>query len=175
MLLTDDCLDRISTASLYPPFAASLRLLVAACKARGAIYVATSGLRTYAEQDKLYEIGRSTGEPGHIVTRAKAGYSNHNWGISADFTRDRDDNVGQLRLKPYKPDSAKYYAILAEEAERLGLESGLHWKGDFQDSNHIQLPIAKHGVDLARLRREYVLGGHIAVFRFLDSITWFHP
>lgn len=49
----------------------------------GASYVAISGNRTYAEQDALYAQGRSL--PGKIVTNAKGGYSNHNFGVAADF------------------------------------------------------------------------------------------
>jgi peptidoglycan LD-endopeptidase CwlK len=42
-----------------------------------------SGFRTYAEQDALYAQGRTT--PGNIVTNARAGYSNHNFGIAFDI------------------------------------------------------------------------------------------
>ena len=42
-----------------------------------------SGTRTYAEQDVLYQQGRTT--PGPIVTNAPPGYSNHNFGIAFDL------------------------------------------------------------------------------------------
>jgi peptidoglycan L-alanyl-D-glutamate endopeptidase CwlK len=42
-------------------------------------YVLISGNRTYAEQDALYAKGRTT--TGPVVTNARAGYSNHNFGI----------------------------------------------------------------------------------------------
>lgn len=45
-------------------------------------YKIISGHRTYAEQTKLYNKGRKT--KGDIVTNAKAGYSNHNFGIAGD-------------------------------------------------------------------------------------------
>ena len=168
MLTTDDMLSRVRLVDLYPPFAATLRLLVARCRDRGALYVCTSGLRSYAEQDKIYAQGRTT--PGGIVTKAKAGYSLHNFGISADFSRDRDDNAGRPGLKI--DDRESQYVVLAEEAEKLGLESGLRWR-TFVDPNHVQLPITKHGIDLVRLRRELVLGDYQTLYRFLDSITWF--
>ncbi|SVE43245.1 uncharacterized protein METZ01_LOCUS496099, partial [marine metagenome] len=40
-------------------------------------------LRTYAEQDDLYEQGRT--EPGKIVTNARGGKSWHNFGLAIDF------------------------------------------------------------------------------------------
>lgn len=45
-------------------------------------YKIISGHRTYAEQTKLYNKGRTTS--GDIVTKARAGYSNHNFGIAVD-------------------------------------------------------------------------------------------
>jgi len=41
------------------------------------------GLRTFAEQDALYAQGRT--KPGKIVTNAKGGQSNHNYGTAIDF------------------------------------------------------------------------------------------
>ena len=46
-------------------------------------YAMISGTRTYAEQDALYAKGRTTNGP--VVTNARAGYSNHNFGIAGDF------------------------------------------------------------------------------------------
>ena len=42
-----------------------------------------SGTRTYAEQDALYAQGRT--RPGNVVTNARGGYSNHNFGIAFDI------------------------------------------------------------------------------------------
>lgn len=43
----------------------------------------TFGLRTMAEQQALYNQGRTTA--GNIVTNAKPGASYHNWGLAIDF------------------------------------------------------------------------------------------
>ncbi|SRR5712692_7841459 len=40
------------------------------------------GMRTFAQQQAIYDQGRTT--PGNIVTKAKAGQSFHNYGISVD-------------------------------------------------------------------------------------------
>jgi len=49
-------------------------------------------LRTNKEQDELYEKGRT--KPGAIVTYAKGGQSNHNYGLAIDvvFLVDKDGN-----------------------------------------------------------------------------------
>jgi peptidoglycan LD-endopeptidase CwlK len=49
-------------------------------------------VRTFAEQDGLYELGRT--KPGNIVTEAKGGYSYHNYGLAKDivFLFDKDKN-----------------------------------------------------------------------------------
>ena len=60
-----------------------------------------SGFRTYAEQDALYAQGRT--QLGSIVTNAKGGYSNHNFGIAFD--------VGVFEGSKYLPDSPKYKAV----------------------------------------------------------------
>lgn len=43
-----------------------------------------SGTRTYAQQDQLYRHGRN-GNKNPIVTNAKGGQSNHNFGIAWDI------------------------------------------------------------------------------------------
>nr|WGD98862.1 M15 family metallopeptidase [Bacillus safensis] len=43
----------------------------------------TSGYRSFAEQNKLYAKGRTAS--GNIVTKAKGGQSNHNYGLAIDY------------------------------------------------------------------------------------------
>ena len=86
-----------------------------------------SGFRTYAEQDALYAQGRT--QLGSIVTNAKGGYSNHNFGIAFD--------VGVFEGSKYLPDSPKYKAVGA-----LGIDLGLEWGGNWKtivDQPHFQL------------------------------------
>lgn len=47
-------------------------------------------LRTFAEQDALYAIGRT--KPGKIVTNAKGGESYHNYGLAIDIVLLKDTN-----------------------------------------------------------------------------------
>lgn len=81
------------------------------------------GTRSYKEQDKLF-----AKKPP--VTKAKGGYSWHNFGLAADF--------GLFANGKYITDDAKYKPIgkLARDIE------GLEWGGDwtsFKDYPHIQL------------------------------------
>ena len=86
-----------------------------------------SGLRTYAEQDKLYAQGRTL--PGNVVTNARGGFSHHNFGIAFD--------VGLFERNEYLGESPMYKAVGA-----LGQELGLEWGGNWRttvDQPHFQL------------------------------------
>jgi peptidoglycan L-alanyl-D-glutamate endopeptidase CwlK len=90
-----------------------------------------SGTRTYAMQNALYALGRF-GNLGSIVTRARGGQSNHNFGIAWDigiFTA-----VGG-----YIQDSGAY-----DDAALAGQTGELEWGGDwvtFVDRPHFQLKV----------------------------------
>jgi peptidoglycan L-alanyl-D-glutamate endopeptidase CwlK len=93
----------------------------------GIVVKIIAGTRTYAEQDVLYAQGRTT--PGEIVTNARAGYSNHNFGIAFD--------VGVFNGDLYLDDSPLYAQV-----GRVGRDLGLEWGGDwasFPDEPHFQL------------------------------------
>lgn len=160
-----DQLGRVDTEALYQPFLERLNALVAACKARGATYVATSGLRTYAEQDALYARGRTTGEPGHHVTNARGGYSPHNFAVAADFALHQGGEYDG-KLDPDYQDAAN--TVLGEEAQKLGLEWGGAWHS-IKDTPHVQLPLQARGISWAQMREWYDAGGLPEVFRQLDQ------
>jgi peptidoglycan L-alanyl-D-glutamate endopeptidase CwlK len=61
-------------AKVNPVLADKVRAAAATLEAAGTYLLVVSGLRTAAEQNALYAQGRN-GAPGHIVTNAKAGYS----------------------------------------------------------------------------------------------------
>jgi peptidoglycan L-alanyl-D-glutamate endopeptidase CwlK len=86
-----------------------------------------SGTRTYAEQDALYAKGRTTGGP--IVTNARGGYSNHNFGIAVD--------CGLFLPNRYLEDTPFYRQIGDVVALHPELEWGGSWKS-IQDEPHIQ-------------------------------------
>jgi peptidoglycan LD-endopeptidase CwlK len=115
-------------ATLLPEVQPYVRALIVKAAAAGITIKAISGLRTYAEQNALYEQGRS--KPGKKVTNARGGYSNHNFGIAFD--------IGVFEGGKYIPESPKYKAIGA-----IGMDLGLEWGGNWKsikDEPHFQLP-----------------------------------
>jgi peptidoglycan LD-endopeptidase CwlK len=114
-------------ATLLPEVRPMARALVQKAADNGVRIKLISGLRSYAEQDALYAKGRSA--PGPIVTKAKGGFSNHNFGIAFD--------IGVFEGSAYLPESPKYKAVGVLGAE-LGLEWGGNWK-TIVDQPHYQL------------------------------------
>lgn len=53
------------------------------CVSKGLNLQITQTMRTFAESDALYAIGRT--KPGKKVTNSKAGQSYHNYGLALDF------------------------------------------------------------------------------------------
>jgi peptidoglycan L-alanyl-D-glutamate endopeptidase CwlK len=114
--------------TLLPEVKPYARALIVKGAAAGITIKAISGLRTYAEQNALYEQGRS--KPGKKVTNARGGYSNHNFGIAFD--------IGVFEGSKYIAESPKYKAIGA-----IGMDLGLGWGGNWKtikDEPHFQLP-----------------------------------
>jgi peptidoglycan L-alanyl-D-glutamate endopeptidase CwlK len=117
-------------ASLHPKAQerarAFMQLAVPLIKRYGLDVRIISGLRTFAEQDALYAQGRTS--KGRIVTNARAGYSNHNFGIAFD--------IGVFQGKTYLGEHA-LYDELGPLGESLGLEWGGRWK-TIVDKPHYQ-------------------------------------
>lgn len=115
-------------ATLLPEVQPFARALVQKAAANGIEIKVISGLRTYAEQDALYAKGRTV--PGtKVVTNARAGHSNHNFGIAFD--------IGVFSGPRYFSESPKYKAVGV-----LGTDLGLEWGGNwtsFVDEPHFQL------------------------------------
>ena len=132
-------------ATLLPPVQPLARSLIAAAATAGIAIKIISGTRTYEEQNSLYEQGRSAS--GRIVTNARGGYSNHNFGIAFD--------IGVFEGGRYLDESPAYKTVGA-----LGKQLGLEWGGDWQsiqDEPHFELrpPWAcdmSEGAMLAELR-----------------------
>ncbi len=120
-----------------PLFREFLRRIAPVLASRGVVAKVISGTRTYAEQDELYAQGRT--KPGRIVTKARGGYSNHNFGVAID--------IGLFRGGDYLEDSPLYKEI-APFAKYIGLEWGGDWKS-MKDEPHYEVPT---GLTLAQKR-----------------------
>lgn len=90
-----DAISEQRVAQLHPNIRPEVKRLIEQAEATLGQYTAiriVQGLRTFAEQDTLYAQGRT--KPGNIVTNARGGASNHNYGIAIDFAilYDKDKN-----------------------------------------------------------------------------------
>jgi peptidoglycan L-alanyl-D-glutamate endopeptidase CwlK len=115
------------------------------------------GTRTYAEQSSIFAQG--TTAPGSIVTYARAGQSNHNFGIAWDmgiFDASGlyiDDQIG---VAPAKRTSAQVDA----EYQKLGVFGkgmGLFWGGDWQNADYPHFQTQDNDM-LATLRSNFEQG-----------------
>jgi hypothetical protein len=151
LLLADvnDLLTRIDLTMINPDFLARVREMLAACRAAGADFWATSGYRSAVEQDALYTQGRT--KPGSVVTNSQGFQSAHNFGIAIDFTRDKDTAKGGLQPTWDAPE----YDILGKEA----VARGLVWGGNFtklKDRPHVQVAGYVSAVELEPLKQAYL-------------------
>lgn len=139
--------DRSEAAisTLLPEVRPLARLLVIAAGKAGIVIKVIGGSRTYEEQDELYAQGRT--KPGDIVTRARGGYSWHNFGMAFD--------IGVFESGRYVPESPLYREV-GKIGKTLGLEWGGDWQGSLVDEPHFQFnPLH---LTLAQLRQRHATG-----------------
>jgi len=107
-----------------------------------------SGLRTYAQQQALYEQGRT--KPGDRVTKAQAGQSYHNFGIAWDVGIYTNNGVYDVKQKLY------IEAAKAAKSKISGMVWGGDWKSFSDDVGHYQVDLGR--VDIASLRKKFESG-----------------
>ena len=115
-------------------------------------YKIISGHRTYAEQTKLYNKGRKT--KGDIVTNAKAGYSNHNFGIAGDggFFGKKGEY-----LDSSNPNVAEKLHKKLAELVKIKIPQ-LEWGGDWEDFIDIPHWEVKTGLTMDQKRARVASG-----------------
>jgi len=133
-----------SIGSLHPTAQQAARVFLKKVRDAGIDARIISGTRTYAEQNGLHRQGRF-GNPPPIVTNAKGGQSNHNFGIAWD--------IGIFKNGAYLGESPLYDQA-AEAGLSTDLEWGGHWK-KFKDKPHYQLAT---GLMLASVRGKFEEG-----------------
>lgn len=110
-------------------------------KAAGFDVLVTSTFRNAESQAAIYAQGRT--KPGQVVTKAKPGFSWHNFRCAFDI-------VPLVKGKPDWNDLAKFKALGA-----IGQACGLEWGGawaSFKDYPHFQYT---SGMTLAQLRLKH--------------------
>lgn len=129
--------------SLHPLVRDKAREFINKAEKEGIKLRVTSAHRTYAEQDALYSQGRT--KSGSIVTNAKGGQSNHNFGTALDV----------VPIKNGKAEwNTKDWDKIAVIGKSVGFQWGGDWKG-FVDKPHFEMSF---GNSLAQLRQKYESG-----------------
>ena len=143
---------------VQPTFVALMQIAKAMAKRYGVEIKIISGHRSYFEQASLYAQGRT--KPGKIVTYAKPGYSNHNFGTAIDLGT-FNNKTGAYMDATHRTLVSKIYKSIWNnaEADGLNLEWGGNWRR-FQDTPHFEYIT---GLTLAEMRRRKEKGLPITV------------
>jgi peptidoglycan L-alanyl-D-glutamate endopeptidase CwlK len=151
-------MDQVSEDRLkevHPLLAAKVRAMANELAAKGIIIRVTQGMRSWDEQDKLWQQGRT--KPGPIVTMARPGFSYHNFGLAVDV----------VPMTPMGPDwdvSHPQWKKIVEVGISLGLESGAAWR-TFKDYPHFQLTGNLPLTPTPQLRATFQTEGIIGVWK----------
>jgi hypothetical protein len=144
-------------ALVHPALAAKVRAAHDALIAAGKPgFRVAQGLRTYAQQQALYEQGREM--PGPIVTDAPEGYSNHNFGCAVDCYPFLTGDSGALNWNA----ASLGFQVMVEALKAQGLAWGGDWIS-IKDDPHFQLanvPVTPTAED----RAAFASGGLTAVW-----------
>lgn len=135
-------------SGLIPCVKAAAEALIDRAYTAGIPIIITQGLRTIAEQDALYAQGRT--KPGAVVTNARGGYSNHNFGVAIDFallTNDGRSVSWDTKLDGNRNGKADWNEVVAI-AKALGFSWGGDWK-TFVDLPHFEMTF---GITTAQYR-----------------------
>lgn len=128
---------------LHPKIRNKVRELINKAEKAGIKLRITSGIRTWDEQQKLYDQGRIT--PGAKVTNAKPGESYHNFGLAIDVV-------------PIVNGNADFNTPYWNKIGEIGKSVGFVWGGDFKsikDKPHFEM---NFGGNLAQFRNLYSSG-----------------
>jgi peptidoglycan L-alanyl-D-glutamate endopeptidase CwlK len=152
----NDAISNQRLAACHPALIAKVNAAANLLAMEGQYFRVAQALRTYAQQQALYEQGRET--PGAIVTNAQAGYSNHNFGCAVDCYPFLSGTTGELS---WDAESAQFQQMV-----RALKSQGLVWGGDWKsikDPPHFQLaevPVTPTDAD----RAAFASGGLEAVW-----------
>lgn len=126
--------------TLIPKAQTEARKFLKLCSDTGKDVRIISGTRTYNEQDGIYAQGRT--KPGLVVSRAKGGQSNHNFGIAWD--------IGIFNNGTYSTNDSEYIALAEIILPQINtLEWGGNWHS-LKDNPHYQLKAVSENVAAIR-------------------------
>lgn len=126
-------MDQVSEDRLkevHPLLAEKIRQMSDLLGQEGITIRVTQGLRTWEEQQALYNQGRNP-PTGEIVTNAPPGYSYHQFGLAVDV-------VPMTTLGPDWNVAHPVWGRIVSVGTSLGLTAGAMWR-TFKDYPHFQL------------------------------------
>lgn len=135
-------IDSRKIEDLRPEVQSLATQLVEICRRNGIRLIITSTLRDYEKQNDLYAQGRV--RPGRIVTNARGGYSQHNFGVAFD--------VCPIVNGKCEWNDKKLWNKIGELGESIGLEQAGRQTGSLRETAHFQYT---QGKNLAQLRKEH--------------------
>lgn len=121
---------------LHPGLAERIRQVARLLEPEGINLVVVEGLRTWNEQDRLYDEGRTAGAPGQVVTNAAGGHSWHNFGLAVDCAPEIAA-LGPLAGIDWNPKHPQWKRMEAVGVS-VGLVTGANWLR-IKDCPHFQL------------------------------------
>jgi peptidoglycan LD-endopeptidase CwlK len=123
----------------------------------------TQGLRTFKEQDGLYNLGRTVANPvgktpkktlGNIVTNAKGGQSIHNYGFAVDIVLIIDGKVASWDTKKdWDQDKVSDWDECVKVFAKHGWEWGGNW-AKFKDMPHFDKKNFNNWKTLSKLEKD---------------------
>lgn len=120
-------------AQVHPKLQALVKQMDVQLESRGIVFRIVQGLRTWAQQQALYDQGRKTS--GQVVTDAPPGYSYHEYGTAVDLIPGlRGKDMWAPNWEPTSPD----FQLMIKTGIDLGLVSGFTWV-HIKDYPHFQL------------------------------------
>lgn len=137
--------------SLQPEMKRAVEAWLEKCEKENKKPYIVETIRSYERSDALFAQGRTT--LGKIVTNAKGGFSNHNFGFAVDAIPYNSKNKPTYDFNPMEPNWQRVVAL----AESCGLEWGGKWV-ELKDYPHFQL---KNMPTLAESRKNWK-GGYKA-------------
>jgi uncharacterized protein YraI len=141
-------------AKLHPNLQAKVQGLIENAHKKGLNVWIVQGMRTIEEQNDLYAQGRTKGQKGKTVTKAKGGDSYHNYGLAVDVVFHGSQPYGE----------SHNWTALGEAGKEAGLEWGGDWKS-FKDRPHFQIS----GLSISQLKAWYASGSMENVWKNVSA------
>lgn len=135
-----DPITRQRILKLHPDIRQLVVDAINAIEDRGVGIRITYGLRTFSEQDAIWQKGRDKDgkKIGPTVTNARGGQSYHNYGLAVDFCMLHKDGKASFNWKEdLDADSQADWMEAVEEFKKRGFEWGGEWDNPV-DRPHVQ-------------------------------------